>query len=202
MATFVVPYLDRVFSFDAEMLMVLAVERMDRSQSRPQDFLHGRYNDDCMLAVFDYLRETDADMDGLELRPLLDHCTQALKADSRFRRVVMSVHVDDSRWTGNLCPELRASVVSDFAAHFPQYHNLIHAGLLDREIQVWTMDRFYSAGLPGIMHRLPYGEQRRLLQGTDVFGRGVQAEMISFYMEKIEEAKQTIDGDGHRNWWA
>lgn len=201
MRPFAVTFQGRTFHFDAELLLVLAAERMEKTQCRPHSFLYGDYDDGCLTAVHDYFRETEADISGIDLRDLLDECVRALKTDARFRSAVETLSIDDSEWSGGYCEELQSLLERDFVAHFPQYHNLFMRGLLDREFRVWCVDRLLDAGLPGILHRLPYREQRRLLSGTDLVGPTVSEQMIDFYVAKVEQAKDTIDMDGNRSWW-
>lgn len=134
MRPFIVNYLGQTIRFDADMLMVLAVERMERAQCRPHNFLYAEHENTFHLTVFDYLRETDIDITAFQLNPLFDYCVKTLKADRRFCNAILALHIDDSDWTGSLCRELRESVVADFTAHFPQYHNLARSGLIDREV--------------------------------------------------------------------
>ncbi len=202
MRHFKVTFEDRTFEFDAELLLVLAAERMERSQTRPAAFLHGEYDDGCLMAVHDYFQEIGVNITGEDQYDILNHCARSLKADARFRNAVEALEIDDSEWSGDYCEELHDILENDFASRFPQYHNLFLRGLLDREFKVWCVDRLLDAGLPGILHRLPYREQRRLLSGTDLVGPDVSGEMIDFYIDKVEKAKETIDMEGNRNWWA
>ncbi len=188
---------DKVFRFDAELLLVLAAERMEEYRCRAPEFLDGQYSDDCQAVVFAYFMETQSITSDVDLE-VMDECARVVKQDPRFRRAVEQLQIDDSEWRGGFYPELHDLLASDFARHFPQYHNLFLRGLLDHEFKVWCVDRLLDAGLPGSLHRFPYREQRRLAHAAGIACKDPSEEMIDFYVAKVEAAKELIDMDGNQ----
>lgn len=197
-----VHYQGTKFSIDMDLYMVLAISRMDRFQVRPHAFLNG---DNSFLTLFEYFRETDADWEQYCSRDFVMECLRQLRINRAFGQTILNTKIDDSKWSGGICPEVWSLMVSDFGKNFPSYHNMIGMGLFDREIQVWCIDRLHLAGVgpANCFHRIPYAEQREYVIGLEeLIFNPISADMADFYVEKLTDAATTIDANGRRDYWA
>lgn len=186
------------YQIDTEVFALVASEHMEKHQCRPESVILTTQSHDLEQIVLSYLELYGFDVTHPNAVETVCKCTESLKNHREFAQFFLTIPVDDSRWSDTFFPELQHQLKADFAVHFPQYHNMIYAGLLDHEIEVWAMDRLVAAGLPAILHRLPFDKQRKLVNESDLFKTKSSESMKTFYVAMVERSKDQIDSNGNK----